>query len=308
MVGNGREVVVVAGVRTAIGTFGGSLKDVPPIDLGALMVRAAVSRAGLRPDEVGSVFFGHVINTEPRDMYLSSVTAVEGGLPHETPCANVNRLCGSGSQAILSAAKTILLGDADVALAGGAESMSRSAYIVAQMRWGARMGDAAAIDMMTGALHDPFLSIHMGMTAENVAVKWEISRADQDALAVESHSRAVKAIASGHFKSQIVPVELRSKKGSALFDIDEHARADVSVEKLAGLRPVFKKDGSVTAGNASGLNDGAAALVLMERSAAEQRGVAPMARLVSYAHAGVDRAYMGIGLSWPRQRLCGRRG
>ena len=290
-----REVVIVAGARTPIGTFGGSLKDMAPTALGALVTKEAIRRAGVEANEVGSVYFGHVINTEPRDMYLSRVAAVEAGLPHETPCANVNRLCGSGLQAIISAAQGILLGDADIAIGGGAESMSRAPYSVPQMRWGARMGEAVMVDMMTGALHDPFLGIHMGVTAENVAEKWSISRADQDALAAESHRRAAAAIADGRFQSQIVPIEVKGRKGTVLFDTDEHVRADVSLDQLSGLRPVFKKDGSVTAGNASGLNDGAGAVVLMERAAAERKGVPPLARLVSYAHAGVDPAFMGIG-------------
>lgn len=290
-----REVVVVSGVRTAIGTFGGGLKEVAPTVLGATVVREAVSRAGIAPEEVGSVYFGHVINTEPRDMYLSRVAAIDGGLPKETPCANINRLCGSGLQAIISAAQSIQTGDVEIALAGGAESMSRGPYIVPQARWGARLGDAGVIDMMVGALHDPFLGIHMGMTAENVAEKWHVSRAEQDALAAESHARASRALADGRFKSQIVPVQITGRQGSISFDIDEHVRSDASAEQLARLRPVFKKDGSVTAGNSSGLNDGAAAVVLMERCCAERRGMKPLGRLVAYGHAGVEPAYMGIG-------------
>ena len=291
-----REVVVVSAVRTAIGTFGGSLKDVPPTQLGALVVREAVRRAGVAPEQVGAVVFGHVINTEPRDMYLSRVAALEGGLPKEVPALNVNRLCGSGLQAIVSAAQSILLGDTDVAIGGGAESMSRGPYIVPSARWGARMGDFKALDMMTGALHDPFDVIHMGVTAENVAAKFGITRADQDALALESHRRASAASKAGYFKDQIVPVEIKSRKGTVLFEADEHIRHDATPEDLAKLKPVFaKENGTVTAGNASGLNDAAAAVVLMERGAAERAGLKPMARLVAYGHAGVEPKIMGIG-------------
>ena len=291
-----REVVVVSGVRTAVGTFGGSLKDQPPTQLAALVVREAVSRAGLGPNDIHHSVFGHVVNTEPRDMYLARVAAIEGGLSQDVPAMTLNRLCGSGLQAIVSASQAILLGDADAAVAGGAEVMSRGPYVMPSARWGARMGDAKVLDMMTGALHDPFKTIHMGVTAENVAKKWEISREEQDALAVESHRRAAAAIAAGHFKSQIVPVELKTRKGTTTFEVDEHVRADASAADMAKLRPVFaKENGTVTAGNASGINDAASALVLMERKAAEARGLKPMARLVSYAHAGVDPDYMGIG-------------
>lgn len=291
-----REVVVVSAVRTAIGTFGGSLKDVPPTQLAALVLRTAVERAGVDPAQVGHVAFGHVINTEARDMYLSRVAAIDGGLPEGVAAMNVNRLCGSGLQAIVSAAQSILLGDTDVAIGGGAESMSRGPYFLPAGRWGARMGDNKMVDMMVGALHDPFGTIHMGVTAENVAAKYGITRADQDALALESHRRAAAAIAAGHFKGQIVPVELKSRKGTVLFDTDEHVRLDASLDDLAKLKPVFvKENGTVTAGNASGINDAAAALVLMERSAAEKAGLKPLARLVSYGHAGVDPKIMGIG-------------
>jgi acetyl-CoA C-acetyltransferase len=291
-----REVVVVSGVRTAIGTFGGSLKEVPPTQLAATVVREAVARAGVAPDSVGHVVFGHVINTEPRDMYLARVAAIEGGLPDHVPALTLNRLCGSGLQAVVSAAQSILLGDADVAVAGGAECMSRGPYVLPAGRWGQRMGDMKAQDMMVGALHDPFHRIHMGVTAENVAKQFGISRQTQDEAAVESHRRAMKAIGEGRFKSQIVPVEIPGRKGPTVFDTDEHARGDVTLEGLGKLKPVFaKEDGSVTAGNASGINDGAAALVLMEKSAAIKAGRKPMARLVAYAHAGVDPKIMGIG-------------
>jgi len=292
---NGREVVVVSGVRTAIGDYGGGLKDLAPTELAARVVREAVSRAKVAPEEVGHVVFGNVIHTEPKDMYLSRVATINGGLPKETPALTLNRLCGSGLQAIVSASQTLLLGDADVALAGGVESMSRGAYALPAARWGARMGDAQIMDMMVGALTDPFDTVHMGITAENVAAKWGISRTMQDELAVESNRRAANAIAKGWFKDQILPIELKSKKGPVLFDTDEHPRADASMEGMAKLRTVFQKDGSVTAGNASGINDGAAAVVLMERKAAERKGVKAMARLVAYAHAGVDPKYMGIG-------------
>jgi acetyl-CoA C-acetyltransferase len=290
------EVVVVSAVRTAIGTFGGSLKDVPPIDLGALVVRESLARANVAGSDVGHVVFGHVVNTEPRDMYLSRVAALNGGCAEGTPAFNVNRLCGSGLQAIVSAAQAIQLGDAEVAIGGGAESMSRAPYANLTARWGARMGDAKLVDMMIGALHDPFHNIHMGVTAENIAAKWGITREDQDRLAVESHNRAERATAAGYFKDQIVPVTIKGRRGDVVFDTDEHFRTGAKMEDMAKLKPVFAKEaGTVTAGNASGLNDAAAAVVLMERTAAMRRGLKPLARLVSYAHAGVDPKYMGIG-------------
>ena len=291
-----REVVILSGVRTAIGDYGGSLKDIPPTELGAKVVREAVSRAKVDPRDIGQCMFGHVIHTEARDMYLSRVAALNGGLPAESGALTVNRLCGSGMQAIVSASQSILLGDVDAAVAGGAESMSRAAYANVTQRWGARMGDAKDIDMMVGALTDPFDTIHMGVTAENVANKCGITRADQDAFAVESHKRAAAAIAAGHFKSQILPIELRSKKGPIQFDTDEHVRADTSLEGMTKLKTVFaKENGTVTAGNASGINDAAAAVVLMEKSVAAKKGLKPMARLVSYGHAGVDPKIMGLG-------------
>ncbi|MCP2516920.1 acetyl-CoA C-acyltransferase family protein [Achromobacter mucicolens] len=290
------EVIVASAVRTAIGDFGGALKDVPPCDLGATVIRAALERAGVSGDEVGHVAVGHVINTEPRDMYLSRVAAMNAGISKETPAFNVNRLCGSGLQAIVSAAQSIMLGDADIAVGAGAESMSRAPYIAPAQRWGARMGDSVMLDMMTGALSDPFGKMHMGVTAENVAAKFGINRQDQDALAAESHRRAAAAIDAGHFRDQIVPVKIKSRKGEIVFDTDEHVRRDVTADSLAGLKPVFQKeDGTVTAGNASGLNDGAGALVLMNASVAAKRGIKPLARLVAYAHAGVDPDIMGIG-------------
>jgi acetyl-CoA C-acetyltransferase len=291
-----REVVAVSAVRTAIGTFGGSLKDIPPTDLGALVVRESLARSQVAGADVGHVVFGHVVNTEPKDMYLSRVAAINGGCGEGTPAFNVNRLCGSGLQAIISAAQSILLGDTDIAIGGGAENMSRAPYANLTARWGARMGDAKLVDMMVGALHDPFHNIHMGVTAENVATKWNISREDQDRLAVESHNRAERATAAGYFKDQIVPVTLKSRKGDTLFTVDEHFRAGCKAEDMTKLKPVFaKENGTVTAGNASGINDAAAAVVLMERSVAEKRGLKPLARLVAWAHAGVDPKYMGIG-------------
>lgn len=292
---NGREVVIVSGVRTAIGDFGGALKDVAPTELGAQVTREAIKRAGIAPEEIGHVVFGNVIQTEPKDMYLARVCAMNGGIPKETPALTLNRLCGSGLQAIISAAQSVKLGDADVALAGGAESMSRSGYVMPSARWGQRMGDGALVDWMVGALSDPFDKQHMGVTAERIAAKWNISRDAQDQFALESHRRAARALAEGRFKSQILPIELKSKKGPVAFDTDEHVRPDVTIEDMQKLKTVFQKDGSVTAGNASGLNDAAAAVVLMDRATAEKKGLKPLARLVAYGHAGVDPAIMGIG-------------
>lgn len=290
-----REVVVVSAVRTAIGTYGGALAGSPPADLAALVVRESVSRAGLAPADIGHCVFGNVIHTEARDMYMARVAAVNGGLPVETPSLTVNRLCGSGLQAIVSAAQLILQGDTEVAVAGGAECMSRAQYWLPGLRFGQRLGDGQVIDAMVAALSDPFESCHMGITAENVAAKWGISREDQDKLALESQQRAARAISEGRFKGQIVPVEVKVKRETKAFDTDEHVRAETTLETLAKLRPAFKGDGSVTAGNASGLNDGAGAVVLMERAAAEAQGRKPMARLVGYAFAGVEPKYMGIG-------------
>lgn len=290
-----REVVLLSGVRTAVGGYGGSLKDHSPTQLAALVVKEAVFRAQIDPGDVGHCVFGNVIHTDARDHYVARVAALEGGLPHATPALTLNRLCGSGLQAIITAAQAIALGDAEAAVAGGTEVMSRSPYASQAMRWGARMNDSVLVDMMVGALSDPFDSCHMGVTAENIAKKWGISRADQDALAVESHRRAAQAIEKGYFKEQIVPVDVRVKKDVVPFCVDETVRPDSSVEALAKLRPVFDKEGSVTAGNASSINDAAAAVVLMERKAAEQRGLRPMARLKAYSYAGVDPKFMGIG-------------
>ncbi len=291
-----REVVVVSAVRTAIGTFGGALKDIPPTELGAQVVRESLKRANVTGDSIGHVVFGHVVNTEPKDMYLSRVAAIEGGCAQDTPAFNVNRLCGSGLQAILSAAQAIMLGDADIAIGGGAENMSRAPYASLSSRWGVRMGDTKMIDMMMGALHDPFHGIHMGVTAENIAAKWGITREDQDQLALQSHQRAERATKAGFFKTQILPIVQKTRKGDVVFDLDEHFRPNCTLQDLAKLKPAFQKEnGTVTAGNASGINDAAAAVVLMESSVAKQRGLQPMARLVAYAHAGVDPRFMGIG-------------
>ncbi len=290
-----REVVVVSGTRTAIGDYGGSLKDFAPTKLGAIAIREAVARARIDPATVGHVVMGSVIHGESKDMYLSRVAAIEAGLAVGTPCLTVNRLCGSGLQAIVSAAQHILLGDIDCAVGGGAESMSRAAYFLPAGRWGQRMGDAAIVDAMTGALHDPFGHGHMGVTAENVAAKYGFTREQQDAFALESHRRAANALANGYFRSQIVPVEIRTRKGPEQFATDEHVRKDAKPEDMAKLKAVFKKDGTVTAGNASGLNDAAAAIVLMEAGAAQKAGVKPLARLVAYAHAAVEPQVMGLG-------------
>ncbi|HEX8603415.1 MAG TPA: beta-ketothiolase BktB [Pseudoduganella sp.] len=290
-----REVVIVSGVRTAIGSFGGSLKDIPPTELAARVTREALSRAGVTGDDVGQVVFGNVIHTEPRDMYLSRVAAIEAGIGEHVPALTLNRLCGSGLQAVISAAQAVLLGDCDIAVAGGAENMSRSPHATGALRWGTRMGDTSFTDMMTGALTDPFNAIHMGVTAENVAELYTVTRQEQDALAVTSHRRAAAATEAGRFREQILPITLKSRKGDVLFDKDEHTRGATTPEDLAGMRAAFRKDGTVTAGNASGINDGAAALVLMERGEAERRGVKPLARLVSYALTGVDPKHMGIG-------------
>ncbi|MBU2957385.1 acetyl-CoA C-acyltransferase family protein [Paracoccus sp. 1_MG-2023] len=288
------DIVILSGARTAIGTFGGSLAGIPPIELAATVTRAALERAGLAPDRIGQVVFGHVINTEPRDMYLSRVAMLEAGIPHTTPAMNVNRLCGSGAQAIVSATQALMLGDADFAIAGGAESMSRSPYVIPSARFGAKMGDQSMLDMMTGALTCPMGTGHMGVTAENVAAEHDITREEQDAFAMESQRRAAEAIAAGHFRDQIVPVEIKSRKSVVVFDTDEHPK-ETSPEKLAGLKPVFQKGGSVTAGNASGINDGAAALVLARAGAAEAAGLTPRARILGYAVAGVRPEVMGVG-------------
>jgi acetyl-CoA C-acetyltransferase len=290
-----REVVVVSGVRTAIGDYGGALKEVPATKLGALAIRQAVARAGVDPASIGHVVMGSVIHGEAKDMYLSRVAALDAGLPVGTPCLTVNRLCGSGLQSIVSATQHLMLGDCDVAVAGGAESMSRAAYFLPAGRWGQRMGDAAVVDAMTGALHDPFGHGHMGVTAENIAAKYGFTREQQDRFAVESHAKASRAIDNGYFKGQVVPVELKTRKGVEQFDTDEHVRKGAKLEDLAKLKAVFKKDGSVTAGNASGLNDAGAALLLMEAQTARKLNSKILGRLVAYAHAGVEPQLMGLG-------------
>jgi acetyl-CoA C-acetyltransferase len=291
-----RNVLVLSAVRTAIGKYGGGLAAVPPCDLAATVVREAVSRADVPPTDVGHAVFGHVIHTETRDMYLSRVAAVNGGLPVETPAFTVNRLCGSGLQAIVSAAQAIKLGDCDVAVAGGAESMSRAQYWLPSMRWGQRMGDGVVVDAMVGALTDPFDGCHMAITAENVADDYHVSREDQDELAAESHRRAAYAAAAGYFTEQITPIQVPGRKGSTTtVDADEHIRPGVTVADLAKLKPAFAKEGSVTAGNASGVNDAAAAVILADEDYAERHGRQPLGRLVAYSHAGVEPRVMGIG-------------
>lgn len=289
------EVYIVSASRTAIGSFGGALKDVAPADLATTVLRATLARSGCAPERVGHVVLGHVIPTEARDAYISRVAAMQAGIPKETPAFNVNRLCGSGLQAIVSAAQSLLLGECDVAIGAGAESMSRGAYLLPGGRWGGRMGDMQAIDYMLGTLHDPFQNFHMGITAENIAERLGISREAQDALALQSQQRAARAIAEGRFAGQIVPVEVKSRKGMQLFEVDEHVRGETSLEQLAGMRTVFKQGGTVTAGNASGLNDGAAALLMASGAAVQADSLRPLARLVSYAHAGVEPELMGLG-------------
>ncbi|WP_340053239.1 acetyl-CoA C-acyltransferase family protein [Pseudomonas sp. JAI120] len=289
------EVFVISALRTAIGSFGGALKDVPPIELATQASRAALLSSGIEPASVGHVVMGHVIPTEVHDAYLSRVVALQAGLGKETPAFNVNRLCGSGLQAIVSGAQSLLLGDADAVLTGGVESMSRGAYLMPQARWGARMGDIQAVDYMLGVLHDPFESIHMGITAENIAAHYGISRQTQDELAVTSQKRAARATVEGRFNSQIVPIEMRSRRGLTTFAVDEHVRSETTVEQLGKMKPAFQADGSVTAGNASGLNDGAAALVMASGDTVRQQGLKPIARLVAYAHVGVEPAMMGLG-------------
>ena len=288
------DIVILSGARTAIGTFGGALAGTPATTLGATVAKAALDRAGVEGGQIGHVVFGNVINTEPHDMYLSRVAAMEAGVPDAIPAMNVNRLCGSGVQAIVSVVQSLMLGDADFALAGGAESMSRAPYILPAARWGQKMGDVASLDMLLGTLNCPFGTGHMGITAENVAGEHEVSREEQDAFAMLSQERAAAAIESGYFKEQIVPIDVRKGRDTVMFEVDEHPKA-TTLEKLAGLRPVFQKDGSVTAGNASGINDGAAALVLARASVSESNGLRPLARIIGYAHAGVRPEVMGIG-------------
>ena len=299
------DVYILSAARTAIGGFGGSLAALSPIDLATHAAQAAIARAGIEAGQIGTSVFGHVLNTEPRDMYLSRVAAMNAGVPEGAVAMNVNRLCGSGAQAIVSAAQMLMLGDADMALAGGAECMSRAPYILQAARFGQKMGDTKALDMMTGALTCPFGTGHMGITAENVAAEGGISRADQDAFALESQTRAARAISEGRFVDQIVPIETASRKGPVTFAVDEHPKA-TTAEVLAGLRPAFQKDGTVTAGNASGINDGAAALVLAREAALG--GVTPRARIMGYAVAGVAPRVMGLGPIPAVQQLCAKLG
>ena len=301
------DIVILAGARTPIGSFGGALSTLPPIETATHVTRAAMERAGVTPDQIGTVVFGHVLNTEPRDMYLSRVAAMQAGIPDTVPAMNVNRLCGSGAQAVVSAVQSLLLGDAEFALAGGAEAMSRAPYILPAARFGQKMGDAQVVDMMLGALSCPFGTGHMGVTAENVAREHGISRADQDAFALESQTRAAKAIAEGHFTAEIAPIEIPTRKGSVVFDTDEHPKV-TSLEALAGLRAAFEKNGTVTAGNASGINDGAAALVLAREDAAQRAGLTPRARVLGYAVAGVRPEVMGIGPVPAVEALCAKTG
>lgn len=301
------DIVILGGARTAIGTFGGSLAGTAPIDLGAIAAKAALERSGVTGDKIGTTVFGHIINTEPRDMYLSRVAAMHAGVPETTPAMNVNRLCGSGVQAIVSVTQSLMLGDADFALAGGADCMSRSPYILPDARWGAKMGDVRGLDMMVGALTCPFGTGHMGVTAENVARDYDISREDQDAFAAESQRRALAAMEAGYFDSQIVPVDVKVKREMVAFTRDEHAKS-TTVEALAGLRPVFQKNGSVTAGNASGINDGAAAVILARADAAEKAGLTPKFRIAGYGHSGVAPEVMGIGPIPAVRSLCERTG
>ncbi|MEP3947312.1 acetyl-CoA C-acyltransferase family protein [Ascidiaceihabitans sp.] len=288
------DIVILDGARTAIGTFGGSLAATTPIDLGTTAAKAAMERSGVEGGQIGHVAFGHVINTEPRDMYLSRVASMDAGVPDVVPAMNVNRLCGSGVQAIVSVVQSLMLGDAEFGLAGGAENMSRSPFINPMQRWGAKMGDIKTQDMMLGALNCPFGTGHMGVTAENVAAEHDVTRAQQDAFAMQSQERAAAAIEAGYFASQITPVEVRVKRDMVPFEVDEHPKA-TSLEALDGLRAVFQKDGSVTAGNASGINDGGAAVVLATADAAAKAGLKPKARILGYAHAGVRPEVMGIG-------------
>lgn len=290
-----REVVVLSAMRTPVGSFGGTLKDFNPCDLGTIAVKAAIEKSGVKASDIGELVFGNVIHTERRDMYVSRVVAVNSGMTQESTALTLNRLCGSGLQAIITAAQEIMVGDVDIAVGGGVEVMSRSGYCATSERWGARMGDSKMVDMMVGALTDPFSTNHMGVTAENIATKFNITREQQDAFAVDSQKKAIAAIKAGYFKSQIAPVEIQGKKGVVSFDTDEYPKADASIEGMAKLKAAFKKDGTVTPANASGINDGAAAMVLMEAKAAKKAGLKPIARIVSYAVAGVDPNIMGTG-------------
>jgi acetyl-CoA C-acetyltransferase len=289
------DVFIVGAVRTAIGDFGGALKDVAPAELGTKVVAEAIRRAGIEPSDVQHVVLGQVIQSEPKDAYLARVVAVNAGVPTSAPALTLNRLCGSGVQAIISAAQMLRLGEAQIAVAGGAESMSKSPHVLTSARWGNKMGNAVALDAMLETLADPFEGMHMGVTGENVAEKYQITREAQDTLAVQGHKRAAAAIAEGRFREQILPIELKTRKGVTVFDMDEHVRADASIEDMAKLKPAFKKDGTVTAGNASGINDGAGAVTLATKAAVDAKGLKPLARILSWGHAGVDPEVMGIG-------------
>lgn len=308
MTSSRKDVFIASAVRTAIGVFGGSLKNHPPTELAALCTKEAVARSGLSESEIGQVFFGHVINTEPKDMYLARVAALKAGLPIETPAMNVNRLCGSGLQAIVSAAQAITLGECETAVAGGAEVMSRAPYLLQSARWGQKMGDSTVVDALVGALSDPFGHGHMGVTAENISRRRQISRQDQDAFAAESHKRAARALEEKRFADQIVAVVVKDGRGERAFDTDENVRPDTAVEKLANLKPVFEKAGSVTAGNASSINDGAAALVLASEEALQRRNLKPLARIIDWAHGGVEPDEMGLGPIPAVRRLLERTG
>jgi acetyl-CoA C-acetyltransferase len=289
------DVVIASAARTAVGSFGRSLRDVPPTELGANVARVAIQRAGLEPGQLEQVVFGNVIHTAPEDMYMARVVGIKAGIPKEAPAFTVNRLCGSGVQAIVSAAQAIQTGDAEIVLAGGAESMSRGAYWVENARWGARIGDTSLIDAVVGCLTDPFNEIHMGVTAENVAESHGISREAQDEFALESHRRAQVAIDAGVFDEEVVPIEVKARKGTVEFRVDEHLRRDATLETFTKLKPAFKKDGTVTAGNASGVNDAAAAVVVMSADRARELSAPVRARILSYAVCGVEPKTMGIG-------------
>lgn len=289
------DIYIVGAARTAIADFGGALKDVPPADLGVIVAKAALERAGLEPADVQNVVVGQVMQTEPRDAYLARMIGINTGVPIETPALTLNRLCGSGIESIITGARSMVMGEADIVLAGGAENMSRIPHVVKGARWGTKMGNIEMTDGLIEALSDPLDKVHMGITAENIAERYQITREAQDALALQGHQRASHAIAEGRFKDQIVPVEVKTRKGVVSFDTDEHVRGDVSAEELAKLRPVFKKDGSVTAANASGINDGAAMVVLATKKVVDAKGLKPLAKIIGWGHAGVEPLYMGIG-------------
>jgi acetyl-CoA C-acetyltransferase len=289
------DVVISSAARTAVGSYGKSLRDVPPTELGAIVTKSAMERAEVEPEQVEQVVFGNVIHSAPEDMYMARVVGIKAEIPKEVPAFTVNRLCGTGVQAIVSAAQTIQTGEADVVAAGGAESMSRGPYWMPNARWGARMGETKMLDPVVGGLTDPFNDIHMGITAENLAESHSISREEQDKFALASHQRAKAAIDAGRFEEEVVPVPVKARKETVEFEVDEHVRPDASMESMARLKPVFKEDGTVTAGNASGMNDAGAAVVLMSEEKADELGAPKRARILSYAYCGVDPKTMGIG-------------